>query len=75
MGGTLHVPPRHLRRPPLSFGWDEPFVVDGTEQPLCEFPRHESSVGTVARLDTTHRFNAADSNLVLDFDAFTRTII
>lgn len=58
----------------LTFGWDEAFVVDGVEQPITDFPRHDSPWGTVERLDKHHRFEAGGSVLDLDFEAGTRTI-
>ncbi|MFA9563270.1 MAG: hypothetical protein ACERLM_00975 [Acidimicrobiales bacterium] len=57
----------------LSFGWDEPFVVNGEEQEITDFPRHESPWGQVDRLAKQYRWSAADSVLELDFDAGTRT--
>jgi len=59
----------------VTFGWTEPFVVDGSEQPIADFPRHESPWGTVDRLETHHRFEADGAVLDLDFDAMTRSLV
>lgn len=59
----------------VSFGFDSPFVVDGTEVPLAEFPRHESPWGEIDRLETHHRFEAGGAVLDLDFDNLTRTVV
>ncbi|TDT17086.1 hypothetical protein BDK89_2690 [Ilumatobacter fluminis] len=58
----------------IEFGWDAPFVVDGTEQPISEFPRHDSPWGTVERLETNQRYQTTTSGLTLDFESFDRII-
>ena len=58
----------------ISFGWAAPLVVAGTEQPIDEFPRHESPWGSVNRLDTRHRFAVGEAVLDLDFDRMIRTL-
>jgi hypothetical protein len=58
----------------VSFGWSSPFVVDGEEQVIADFPRHESPWGTVERLETAHRWEADGNVLDLDFERMTRTL-
>lgn len=58
----------------VSFGSTAPFTVDGDEQVLGEFPRHESRWGTVERLATTFELSGGGATLALDFDARTRTV-
>ena len=57
----------------LTFGSAAPFTVDGTEQQLGAFPRHESVVGTIEPYATGFELASADATLVLDFDAMTRS--
>lgn len=59
---------------PITFGWETAFTVDGTEQPLGDFPRHESPWGTVDRLSTIHRWETPNGVLELDFEAGTRSV-
>jgi hypothetical protein len=59
---------------PITFGWEAAFTVDGTEQPLADFPRHESPWGTVDRLSTSHRWETPNGVLELDFEAGTRSV-
>ena len=47
--------------------------MDGEEQELTDFPRHDSPWGQVDRLAKQYRLTAGDSVLDLDFDATTRT--
>ena len=58
----------------ISFGWESPLIVDGTEQSIDEFPRHESPWSTVERLETVQRWSSGDATLDLDFDRMTRTV-
>ncbi len=57
----------------LAFGSTGPFTVDGVEQPLSGFPRHESPWGEVGRLEMLHSFATAHTWLELDFDGMSRT--
>ncbi len=58
----------------ITFGSTAPFTVDGEEQPIGDFPRHESSGGTVDRLATTFELAGDDATVALDFDTYTRTV-
>jgi hypothetical protein len=58
----------------ISFGWESPLIVDGAEQPIADFPRHESPWGTIERLETLHRWEHGDVLLELDFERMTRTL-
>ena len=58
----------------MSFGWESPLIVDGTEQPIADFPRHESPWGTIERLETLHEWDAGGARLELDFERMTRTV-
>jgi hypothetical protein len=57
----------------LAFGSSGPFVVDGAEQALDEFPRHDAPWGRVERLQLQHEVAIGDATLELDFEAMTRT--
>ena len=59
---------------PLGFGSTAPFTVRGRVQPLADFPRHESSFGTVDRLATRYRLGTGRARLDLDFDRLRRTV-
>ena len=52
----------------LGFGSTAPFTVRGRAQPLADFPRHQSSFGTVDRLATRYRLGSRRARLDLDFD-------
>ncbi|MDH3704521.1 MAG: twin-arginine translocation signal domain-containing protein [Acidimicrobiia bacterium] len=58
----------------LSFGWDAPFAVDGVEQQITDFPRHDSRWGRVDRLATRYELRQGRHVLELDFDAGTRSV-
>jgi hypothetical protein len=58
----------------ISFGWESPLIVAGSEQPISDFPRHDSPWGTVERLETVHRWAAGGDSIDLDFDRMTRTL-
>ncbi|MGI9600278.1 MAG: hypothetical protein ACR2QE_00205 [Acidimicrobiales bacterium] len=58
----------------LTFGWDAPFVVDGNEQQITDFPRHDSRWGHVDRLATQYDLRHGRHVLELDFDARTRKV-
>lgn len=56
----------------LSFGSTGPLTVDGSEQAITDFPRHESPWGLVDPLEKTYALEAGGSTVTLDFDAMTR---
>ena len=56
----------------ISFGSTGPFTVDGEDQPLADFPRHESAFGTVDRLARRYRLRTDGARLDLDFEQATR---
>jgi hypothetical protein len=58
----------------VTFGSTAAFTVDGEEQPLDEYPRHESRWGTVEAQDTQFVLTGDATTLQLDFDAGTRTV-
>ncbi|MCC5951450.1 MAG: hypothetical protein JJU45_05075 [Acidimicrobiia bacterium] len=58
----------------VTFGSTAAFTVDGAEQPIGDFPRHESQWGTVESLDTTFELESDDATLELDFATGTRTV-
>ncbi len=58
----------------VTFGSTAPFTVDGEEQVIAEYPRHESLVGTVDRLATAYNLAGEQASLDLDFDAWTRQV-
>jgi hypothetical protein len=58
----------------VSFGSTAAFVVDGEEQALGEFPRHESKWGTVERLDMAFSLRGDDVTWDLDFDDMSRAV-
>ena len=50
------------------------FVVDGEEQPIGDFPRHESPWGTIDHLATAYRLEGEGSAWAVDADGWTRTV-
>lgn len=58
----------------VTFGSTAPFTVAGEEQPIADYPRHESAWGTVDRLATTFDLSDDDATVALDFDTNTRTV-
>lgn len=50
------------------------FVVDGNEQPIGDFPRHESPWGTIDHLVTSYRLEGKGSAWAVDADGWTRTV-
>ena len=58
----------------VAFGSTGPFTVDGKQQQLGDFPRHESRWGTVDRLSTTFELRSKDATMALDFDNQSRTV-
>lgn len=58
----------------VTFGSSAPFTVAGEEQELGDFPRHESSWGTVERLASNVDLRSDTATLGLDFDAWSRRV-
>ncbi len=58
----------------VAFGSEGPFVVAGKEQALGDFPRHESTWGTVDRLAMEFSLRSDAATLKLDFDRPSRTV-
>lgn len=58
----------------VTFGSAAAFTVDGAEQSIADFPRHESTWGTVDRLATTFELASDDASITLDFDSNRRSI-
>ncbi len=58
----------------IEFSTTGAFVVDGDEQPLGDFPRHESPWGTVEHLDTAYRLDTDGATWAVDADGWTRTL-
>ncbi len=58
----------------VEFSTTGAFVVDGEEQPLGDFPRHESPWGTVDHLATAYRLETEGSAWAVDADGWTRTV-
>jgi hypothetical protein len=58
----------------VTFGSTAPFTVDGEQQQLGDYPRHESKWGTVDRLATTFELEGGGASLALDFDRRSRTV-
>lgn len=56
----------------LSFGSTGPLNVDGVEQAIADFPRHESPWGVVDPQATVYALETEGSSVTLDFDAMTR---
>jgi hypothetical protein len=49
-------------------------VVAGEEQPIGDFPRHESPWGTIDHLATAYRLEGEGSAWAVDADGWTRTV-
>jgi len=58
----------------VTFGSTDPFTVAGEEQPLGDYPRHESQWGTVEHLGTGFQLSSDAATLELDFDARSRMV-
>lgn len=58
----------------VTFGSTAPFTVAGKEQPLGDFPRHESRWGTIDRLATTYSLRSDGGRMALDFAKRSRTV-
>jgi hypothetical protein len=58
----------------IEFSTTGAFVVDGEEQELGDFPRHESPWGTIDHLATAYRLGADGSTWAVDADGWTRAV-
>ncbi len=58
----------------VAFGSTAAFTVDGVAQELGDFPRHDSTWGTVDRLATDVSLRSDTATLRLDFDARSRSV-
>ena len=51
-----------------------PFRVDGREQPLGDFPRHDSPWGTVDHLATSYALDSGSATWSIDADGWVREV-
>ncbi len=58
----------------VTFGSTAAFTVAGQEQAIADFPRHESTWGTVDRLATGFELASDTATITLDFETNTRTL-
>lgn len=58
----------------VSFSSSGPFVVEGAEQPLGDFPRHDSPWGTIDHLATTYAIDSGTAQWSIAADGWTRTV-
>lgn len=58
----------------LEFSNSGPFVVDGVEIPLSDYPRHRSVWGETERLDPTLDVAAGDASMTIDLASSTRSV-
>ena len=58
----------------VDFSSTGPFLIEGEEQPLGDFPRHESPWGGIEHLSRQYNLTAGDSTWSNDFDAMTRNV-
>jgi hypothetical protein len=58
----------------VEFSTDGPFVVEGEEQPLADFPRHESPWGSIDHLATAYRLEGDGASWAVDAEGWTRTV-
>ncbi len=58
----------------VDFSSTGPFLIEGEEQPLRDFPRHESPWGGIEHLSRQYNLTAGDSTWSNDFDAMTRSV-
>ena len=57
---------------PITFGWDQPLTVNGTDQPIADYPRIESPWARVAFDSTQYVVESGKQSLRLDVDAPSR---
>lgn len=58
----------------VEFSTDGPFVVEGEEQPLADFPRHQSPWGSIDHLATAYRLEGDGASWAVDAEGWTRTV-
>ena len=58
----------------VDFSSTGPFLVEGEEQPLALFPRHESPWGGIEHLSRQYNLTAGDATWSTDFDTMTREL-
>ncbi len=58
----------------VDFSSTGPFLIEGEEQQLADFPRHESPWGGIEHLSRQYNLTAGDSTWSNDFDAMTREV-
>jgi len=58
----------------IEFSSTGAFVVDGDEQPLGDFPRHDSRWGTIDHLAKAYRLEADGSSWAVRAKGWTRTV-
>lgn len=85
---ALNASPPQVVRGDSGFAveWDSPssgtvefssagaFVVDGEEQAIADFPRHESPWGTIERQATVYELDSGDSTWAIDADGWKRKV-
>ena len=57
---------------PITFGWDAPLTVNGTEQPIADYPRIESPWARVPFDSTNYVIKGGKHTLRLDVSAPSR---
>ena len=67
-------PGHHPTSGEVTFGSTAPFTVDGKDQPLGDYPRHESRFGTVDHLATAIALKGDAATMDLDFEGWSRTV-
>ena len=58
----------------VDFSSTGAFLIEGEEQQLADFPRHESPWGGIEHLSRQYNLTAGDSTWSNDFDAMTRSV-
>ncbi|MGA7756408.1 MAG: hypothetical protein WCA57_01070 [Ilumatobacteraceae bacterium] len=58
----------------VDFSSTGPFLIEGEEQPLALFPRHESPWGGIEHLSRQYNLTAGDATWSCDFDTMTREL-
>jgi hypothetical protein len=58
----------------VAFSSTGPFVVDGDEQPLGDFARHDGPWGTVEHLATRYSLDSGSSTWTVDADGWVREV-
>lgn len=58
----------------IEFSSTGPFVVDGDEQRIADFPRHESPWGTVEHLATAYALDSGSSTWAVNAEGWSRQV-